>query len=111
MLSLVFAGHGERDDFNILPASYSYSYCSESTASGLSATFAYLAVHPQVQQKAFEEIARAFTDNNPAVIYASSKTLRLAMLRVEQLKLPGGYRCQSIAVHILLLSRGLKACS
>lgn len=46
MLTLVFAGH-------------------ETSGGGLAATFAYLALNPAIQERAFEEISRTFAENNP----------------------------------------------
>ncbi|KAG7090374.1 hypothetical protein E1B28_009493 [Marasmius oreades] len=73
MFTLVFAGH-------------------ETTASGLSATFGYLAVNPDIQQKAFEEVSRVFAENNPAEQLDPTKLSYTFNCFLEALRLvPSGF--------------------
>ena len=65
MFSLMFAGHGTFS--SIISLNVIYSDNSETTASGIVTTLAYLALFPEEQQKAWLEVSRAFPDGLTSV--------------------------------------------
>ena len=65
MFSLMFAGHGTFS--SMISLNVIYFDGSETTASGIVTTLAYLASFPEEQEKAWLEVSRAFPDGLTSV--------------------------------------------